>query len=349
MDFSEEFKEIFKNHNITMPQVPAKYIVKGIKKTPKDFVFPTPEEFEKHLTSERDFWQNNFPNHSFFDIYKNSLNHALACLNSVKSNPTHYLNEIKKSIVDVPHSESILARKLIEYKDMSRNFFDGFLDGITSTEVTISNSNNIYGLTPPNILSKDYHLGLKLGFEYIGLIKAIDAMIPEQQESFSNMQVKFVNTANDYIEKYDKLLADKQNQSKQLDETFKDFINQSNTDVETLKQLYKEDLRLKGPAEYWQSMSKEYIKKGKYYMRISVAVAILTIALLTLLIIFIPSIGQDEHWFDFARNTAIITVITAIAVYILRITIKMSMSSHHLSRDAKEREQLTYFLFIFNT
>ena len=34
---------------------------------------------------------------------------------------------------------------------------------------------------------------------------------------------------------------------------------------------------------------------------------------------------------------------TSVAIYVLRITIKLAMSSFHLSRDAKEREQLAYF------
>ena len=51
----------------------------------------------------------------------------------------------------------------------------------------------------------------------------------------------------------------------------------------------------------------------------------------------------DYHWFDNLKNSAILTVIASILIYMLRLTVKMSTSSYHLSRDAKERNNLSYF------
>ncbi len=53
--------------------------------------------------------------------------------------------------------------------------------------------------------------------------------------------------------------------------------------------------------------------------------------------------GKDSYWFNLLKDTALLTVITSVAIYILRITVKLALSSLHLSRDAKEREQLSYF------
>ena len=90
-------------------------------------------------------------------------------------------------------------------------------------------------------------------------------------------------------------------------------------------------------------MSQEYELKAKSYIKWSVAIGIISIILLSLLIILVPEATQTSHWFDLVKNTAILTIITTILVYTLRIFVKMAMSSYHLARDAKEREQLTYF------
>ena len=65
---------------------------------------------------------------------------------------------------------------------------------------------------------------------------------------------------------------------------------------------------------------------------------------LVVLLIKLPDVfTKDAHWFDLVKNSAIITVIASVAIYILRTTMKMAMSSLHLARDAKERNMLTYF------
>ena len=91
-------------------------------------------------------------------------------------------------------------------------------------------------------------------------------------------------------------------------------------------------------------MSKSYRKGGYGWLITSAIIAIAIITMLTIMIIKVPTLFTNNvYWLDIVKNTALLTVITGVAIYILRITVKLSMSSFHLSRDAKEREQLTYF------
>ena len=53
--------------------------------------------------------------------------------------------------------------------------------------------------------------------------------------------------------------------------------------------------------------------------------------------------SPDIYWLENIKNSAILTVITSVGIYILRTFIKMAMSSFHLSRDAKERNKLSIF------
>ena len=111
-----------------------------------------------------------------------------------------------------------------------------------------------------------------------------------------------------------------------------------------MEQTYEQKLKLSKPAEYWKSLSVSYAKKGNIWLLVSSLIAIFTIAGLVLFIIFTPNLfNYDGDLYLILKNTALLTVVTSIAIYMLRITVKMTMSSYHLSRDSKEREQLAYF------
>ena len=70
------------------------------------------------------------------------------------------------------------------------------------------------------------------------------------------------------------------------------------------------------------------------------------IALLVSILYNIPNslnIKYVDFNFESLRSTLILAVITSVGVYMLRLFVKMAISAYHLSRDAKERYQLSYF------
>ena len=111
-----------------------------------------------------------------------------------------------------------------------------------------------------------------------------------------------------------------------------------------LETLYSEKLKLSEPAEYWQKMEEEYRGKAAFWVVMSLLVTVATITGLVFLWWTKPDLfSNDSHWMDVFRNTAIITTMVSFAVYILRLFVKLAISSFHLSRDAKERNKLSYF------
>ena len=111
-----------------------------------------------------------------------------------------------------------------------------------------------------------------------------------------------------------------------------------------LESLYTEKLRLKAPAEYWQALEKEYARKGGWWLAASIILAVLVIVGLIALLAYLPNMfTEDSHWFDIFKNSAIVTIVASVAIYILHLFVKLGTSAIHLSRDAKERNKLTYF------
>ena len=54
-------------------------------------------------------------------------------------------------------------------------------------------------------------------------------------------------------------------------------------------------------------------------------------------------INNDTFSHQNLKGTIILAVIVSVFVYLIRLFVKLSTSAYHLSRDAKERHQLTYF------
>ena len=131
----------------------------------------------------------------------------------------------------------------------------------------------------------------------------------------------------------------------ETEDNTKGFLEDKKTKLIELEKTYKENLKLKAPAEYWDKLRKEYEEKANKWRNWSIGIAIFLIALLSVILYITPdslNINLNEFKFEDLRATLILTVIISIGVYMLRIFVKLSLSAYHLSRDAKERNQLTY-------
>lgn len=344
MNFSQNVNEKFKNLNVKVQFIPNIYQLKKLKRKINELNFSDFDSYYDFLTKEKEFWMQ-YKDNDFFKDYVKAYDNALNNIKSPSQDDIIFKSQVNTSlhlIEKIPNSTSILVKELIKHKDKPRKFFEGFFDSITEEEKGCQNQ------------TKNYTLGLYVGFQYIGLIKKIDDMLPNQQESFENTQVKFINIANEYVNKYNELYVQKEMQFNAMEQKIEEelqqnkkaneeFLQEKLNKFKDLEKLYDENLRLKKPAEYWSKMSSDYEQKGKKYIGWSIIMGLIALLLLSSILIFVPEITNFDNWFDLLKNTAIFTIITTIWIYILRIFIKIAMSSFHLARDAKEREQLTYF------
>ena len=87
------------------------------------------------------------------------------------------------------------------------------------------------------------------------------------------------------------------------------------------------------------------IKKGKIWTTIAVITSVIIIMLLMIILYNVPSqlnVTLDSFSFQSLRATLILALLVSIGVYLIRLFVKLALSAYHLSRDAKERYQLTY-------
>ncbi|WP_278320685.1 DUF6161 domain-containing protein [Clostridium tertium] len=125
--------------------------------------------------------------------------------------------------------------------------------------------------------------------------------------------------------------------------------------VNTFKDLeisYKEKLKLEAPIDYWNKLHNEYNKKGKIWTVVAVITSVIMMILLMIILYNVPSqldVSLDSFSFQSLRATLILALLVSIGVYLIRLFVKLALSAYHLSRDAKERYQLTYvYLSLIN-
>ena len=125
----------------------------------------------------------------------------------------------------------------------------------------------------------------------------------------------------------------------------KTFLEKREIEYDKLTKTYEEHLRLKGPARYWSQLSRNYEKVGKSWRNGAISISILTVILLISILYETPESFKKvtEIWsMQNIKGTVTFGLIFSTLVFTLQFFIKMSLSSYHLSRDAKERSQLTY-------
>lgn len=273
---------------------------------------------------------------------KNSLDNLEGNLS--KAYFTSYISDKLSFVPIFDHPTISYWISSCEKQGFNQYYIIGYYDGITSQ---VENR----GISFYN--QKMYHIGLLDGHNSIkkdtisdgitSLVVGVEELISQISKRYSDIKLEQEKKVNE-----NNLLLD--NMIKKVDENEKSrliqsdsMINQRTEKFNALESLYTEKLRLSKPADYWNKTGKKYNKNGSIWFMATSIVALLSVSGLLIVIIKYHEIFETGDLFLSIRNTAVLTIITSIIIYIIRVMVKIALSSLHLSRDAYEREQLTYF------
>lgn len=147
---------------------------------------------------------------------------------------------------------------------------------------------------------------------------------------------------------FDKYEEDfKKNRSDELSREkaeYADRLTEANQKIKSLEEAYSKKLQLKGPAKYWRNISWCYWGWGWGLLVLSLLLGGFAIGGLFWLLVHADTIVIfNENKFSLAtiRASLILIVATSMAGYLLHLFTKLAISCFHLSRDYRERFQLT--------
>lgn len=340
----------FKENEIIIKRLPDNYRIINKEALPNKTIKNT-KQFIQYLETEQKFWNyDNVANNYIVSGYNYIISTSLEEINNIRNSKesdetTRVFRQSIDNFIDGCQiaSTTNIAKMFKKFADKTRYFFYGFEDAITES--------------PPRGSGYyiQWHEGFYYGMKYKDTIKDIEILISNYglsyKEAIENAEQEFnvlvENSSNLFHSQQEEIQNVKNNTFKEIDEQKKQFLEyktQKEQELTDLENLYQEKLKLSKPAEYWEKMSKSYTISGSIWLGVSALLAVAIISGLALLIIYTPNLFEkNAYWLDIVKDTALLTVITSVAIYVLRITIKLSLSSFHLSRDAREREQLSYF------
>lgn len=345
MEILEELEKYFEGQNVQITLLPENTMQK----------FVTLQELYDFIKNEYEFWKdcNNGSASNirarFTDIY-NSLTNAI---NQFTNNNNYYQQNLQNAIklvnmngfpniYSISYYGQLIKERYIENYEQA----NGVIDFIQGNSLS-------------NISSIQYLKGILHAFYWKNSEVACTKFEDTQDSSLNELKKRYLESLNDLHSKYLKKNREiNGNYSEFSDkvETWKkdteDFLTEKKNKLIELEKIYEEKLKLKAPAEYWDKLREEYESKGNNWRKWAIGTSIFLIFLLTGILYKIPeSLNVDVNKFKFEdlRATLILTIIISIGVYMLRLFVKLSLSAYHLSRDAKERYQLTYvYLSLLN-
>ena len=344
--------EYFKNNQVTLKTIPDKYRIVKQDALPNKTIKST-RILVNYIEKEIAFWNyenvdKNFIVSNYTRLYNQAKTNIQQAIDFSDSNPQQAISYLKNAITVIQNcqinSSTELAKMFKHFNQKDSYFFHGFDNALNSINQSVSYYNY-----------SSWHEGFYFGMEYKQAISSIEKYVQQYNMTYSEAVKEAEKEIANLLEKTTTLFHDQELRVKDLWENNKvelekqkeeltNYVNQKQIIMTDLEKTYEEKLRLSKPADYWLKMSKSYRKGGYGWLITSAIIAIAIITMLTIMIIKVPTLFTNNvYWLDIVKNTALLTVITGVAIYILRITVKLSMSSFHLSRDAKEREQLTYF------
>lgn len=175
-------------------------------------------------------------------------------------------------------------------------------------------------------------------------IDSVKDAVSLANDSFTRLNESYTMSFHEQERRIQELAQITQQQIEELKNKETEYFEDKEKRCADLEKLYSEKLKLQAPAKYWTDVEQIYRKRGGWWLVASGFLAAALIVLLLIVLMYLPNLfSEDSHWFDIFKNSAILTIIASIGVYLLRYFMKLCTSSYHLSRDAKERENLSIF------
>lgn len=194
------------------------------------------------------------------------------------------------------------------------------------------------------LFKTDHHSSARLKRDYSAktIYQETSNNLTESISAITKEKEDFINYMNEQKESYNNWFADT---SKEMD----DFKLNHSTELSNLEKTYEEKLKIEKPAEFMLEQANKYRNSFYWWCLAIVLLAIFLIILLAVIVspqvtfndklITVSVLSKDMPVY----SSIILLAMISLVVYILRIFIKMAVSSKHLMEEYKQKYSLTYF------
>lgn len=166
--------------------------------------------------------------------------------------------------------------------------------------------------------------------------------VMETIKSITKEKDDFANYMKEQKEQYQEWFS---NTANKLDQ----FTLEHSNNLSNIEKTYSEKLKVEEPAKFMLEQSEKYKKSFKWWCIAILGLIVLLLVLLGLIIS--PEVKLNDKLITITflskempvYSSIILLAMISLVVYILRIFIKMAISSKHLMEEYKQKYSLTYF------
>lgn len=312
--------------------------------------------FYEFMCKEKEFWepiQSNRPGkiRQHFASIVNNLETAFA--QNDEQQKRYYLdsaiNAAKSNKFPCVYSTTLIGQFIKERYMVSPTQADAaclyFFEGLSS----VSTRDGFDGLIYSFFLKKKDELAVTSETNERSSLEQLRMSFSDELDKLQHdYQDKSIKVDEDYQNMQNELI----NWKDQLKQSTNEYLTEKQNTLEELEMLYREKLRFQSPAQYWDELSKSYEKQGNKWRSWVLVTSVIFILFLSALLYIQPAAYFSVNKaFDInsVKSTIIFALIASIFVYVISLFVRLSTSAFHLSRDAKERFQLTHvYLSLLN-
>lgn len=170
--------------------------------------------------------------------------------------------------------------------------------------------------------------------------ESIDNIAKETEEHFKQT----ANLVDKNDEKIKELFIEHSREVDEFKHNLEQWQNNKETSIKILEDTYEKKLQLEAPERLWKERSKNYKVKTRWWMGgLGVFIVGLIFSAGNLLISIHDYLKGTEKDIPFISRSFIYVALISFLIYLIRIIIKIIISSQHMAMEYEQKEALTRF------
>lgn len=170
--------------------------------------------------------------------------------------------------------------------------------------------------------------------------ESIDNIAKETDEHFKQT----ANLVDKNDEKIREIFIEHSREVDEFKHNLEQWQNNKETSIKILEDTYEKKLQLEAPERLWKERSKNYTIKTRCWMGgLAVFIVVLIYSAGSLLVSIHDYLKGTEKDIPFISQSFIYVALISFLIYLIRIIIKVIISSQHMAMEYEQKEALTRF------
>ena len=170
--------------------------------------------------------------------------------------------------------------------------------------------------------------------------ESIDNIAKETEEHFKQT----ANLVDKNDEKIREIFIEHSREVDKFKHNLEQWQNNKETSIKILEDTYEKKLQLEAPERLWKERSKKYKVKTRWWMGgLAAFIVVLIYSAGSLLVSIHDYLKGTEKDIPFISQSFIYVALISFLIYLIRIIIKIIISSQHMAMEYEQKEALTRF------